>query len=336
MTFKICVVGCGQIAIGYHGPSYKRYAAQHQDVVLAGCCDIDLHKAVDFQQRFGFQRSYQDYLVMLDAVKPDAVCLLVPPDQTSITSCAILDKGYPLLTEKPSGRTIFELDRMIAAARRKNVATQVAFNRRYIPLLKKLNIYLSTHFKNNEIHNIRYDFSRINRRDADFSTTAIHGIDATRTLAGSDYQHIRFHYQELPDLGPHVANIFMDCTFTSGATGQLNFYPVSGVVTERVTVQAYNNTFFLNLPVWNAFDTPGRLLQLKEGKVVFDTTGPEVSESDEEYVLNGFYDENASFFDDIKEGRKPAGSLETSRQSVEIADFIRERKTEYILQEIYE
>ncbi len=106
MTFKICVIGCGQIAVGYHGPSYQRYVAQHDDAVLAGCCDIDLHKAIEFRERFGFKRSYQDYIGMLDEEKPDAVCLLVPPDQTSAMSCAILEMGYPLLTEKPSGRTI--------------------------------------------------------------------------------------------------------------------------------------------------------------------------------------------------------------------------------------
>jgi myo-inositol 2-dehydrogenase / D-chiro-inositol 1-dehydrogenase len=331
MAFKICVIGCGQIAAGYHGPAYQHYAAQNADVTLAACCDIDLSKAVAFRERFGFQRSYQDYLSMLDQEKPDAVCLLVPPDQTCKMSCAILEKGFPLLTEKPSGRTVAELDLMITAARKTNAPTQVAFNRRYTPLVQILRNYLPGHFSAGEIQHIRYDFSRIDRRDFDFSTTAIHGIDAARFLIGSDYQTIRFHYQEFPALGPRVANILMDCTFTSGATGQLNFYPVSGVVTERATVQVYNHTFFLNLPIWNAFDSPGRLQHIKKGKIVFEITGQEASKSDEEFILNGFYGENASFFDDIKNGRRPEGSLETSRQSVEIADYIREKKTEYLL-----
>ncbi len=331
MTFRICVIGCGQIAVGYHGPSYQRYVAQHADVTLAACCDLDLAKANAFRERFGFKRSYQNFSSMLDEEKPDAVCLLVPPEQTSEMSCVILEKGFPLLTEKPSGRTVVELDRMIAAARKNNTPNQVAFNRRYTPLLQTLKKHLSSQFPPGELQHIRYDFSRIDRRDFDFSTTAIHGIDAARYLIGSDYQHIRFHYQEFPALGPRVANILLDCTFTSGATGQLNFYPVSGVVMERATVHAYNNTFFLNLPIWNAFDTPGKLQHVKKGKVVFEITGQEVSSCDEEYVLNGFYGENASFFDDIKAGRRPEGSLETSRQSVEVADFIRERKTEYTL-----
>jgi predicted dehydrogenase len=336
MTFKICLIGCGQIAMGYHGSACQYYATQHADVTLAACCDIDLCKAMDFRNRFGFQRYYQDYIAMLDKEKPDAVCLLVPPDKTSEMSSVILDKGYPLITEKPPGRTLEDFDQMIAAAKRKNTPNQVAFNRRYTPLLCTLKDYLSKHFKPTEIQHIRYDFLRVNRLDTDFSTTAIHGIDAARFLIDTDYRQIHFHYQEFPELGPSVANILMDCTFTSGATGQLNFCPVAGVVVERATIHACNHTFFLNLPIWNAFDAPGRLMHLEKGKVVFDATGPQISGSDEEFILNGFYGENASFFDDIRTGKRPKGSLETGRQSVEIADFIRERKSEYSIESSYE
>ena len=34
----------------------------------------------------------------------------------------------------------------------------------------------------------QYDFFRINRKDADFSTTSIHGIDTLKFLVGSDYK----------------------------------------------------------------------------------------------------------------------------------------------------
>jgi myo-inositol 2-dehydrogenase / D-chiro-inositol 1-dehydrogenase len=331
MTFKICTIGCGKIAVGYHGPAYRRYIDQNLDVVLAACCDIEFTRAVEFRNRFGFCQAYQDYLVMLDNEKPDAVCLLVPPERTSEMASRILAKGYPLLTEKPPGRTVEEVDRVIAAARQKDVPNQVAFNRRYTPLLQSLRSHLRKNFRPEEIHHIRYDFTRIGRLDADFSTTAIHGIDAARYLVGSDYQSIRFHYQEFPHLGPSVANILMDCTFVSGATGQLNFHPVSGLVMERATIHVQDQTFLLNLPIWNAFDAPGRLQHINKGQVIFDATGQDVSQSEDEIVLNGFYAENASFFDDLRASRHPEGSLATGRQPVEIANLIRERKPEYSL-----
>jgi predicted dehydrogenase len=297
--------------------------------VLAACCDLDEGKASNFREKFGFGRCYTDFDLMLDSERPDAVCLIVPEPLTSELACRILRKGYPLLMEKPPGRTTDEIDRMIAAADATGAPTQVAFNRRYLPLLRELKRRLTGATGSGAIQHLRYDFTRIGRTDADFSLTAIHGIDAARFLAGSDYRTIRFHYQEFPALGPTTANIFMDCEFASGATAHLDFCPVSGVVVERATVYLHDRTFFLNLPMWGGFDAPGRLQYLQRGQLELDVTALDVSDGPEPYIVMGFYAENASFFDDIRNGRRPAGDLRDARQSVAIAQCIRERRTEY-------
>jgi myo-inositol 2-dehydrogenase / D-chiro-inositol 1-dehydrogenase len=71
---------------------------------------------------------------MLDTERPDAVSLVAPVERTCELACLILECGFPLLVEKPPGRTVAEVDRMIAAAG--GVAHQVAFNRRFAPLLR--------------------------------------------------------------------------------------------------------------------------------------------------------------------------------------------------------
>lgn len=43
--FKICIVGCGFMTREGHGPSCVKYAAEHEDVELAACCDINLAAA---------------------------------------------------------------------------------------------------------------------------------------------------------------------------------------------------------------------------------------------------------------------------------------------------
>jgi hypothetical protein len=40
MPFRIAVIGCGSIAMDYHGPAYQKYAARHEDIVLEACCDL--------------------------------------------------------------------------------------------------------------------------------------------------------------------------------------------------------------------------------------------------------------------------------------------------------
>jgi predicted dehydrogenase len=178
------------------------------------------------------------------------------------------------------------------------------------------------------VQHIAYEVTRVNRRDPDFSTTAIHGIDAVRTIAGADYAGVRFRYHEMPDVGPGVCNIFMDCVMDSRATAHLAFCPVAGSVVERATVHAQDHTWYLHLPT-TGLDGTGLLRHVQKGRIAKERTGPDVSGTEEEFVLEGFYGENAAFFDDIRAGRRPVDDLRSTRQSVEVAQCIRERRAEY-------
>ena len=276
MDFKICAIGCGCLANKSHGSSYKKYRKLNSCVKLAACCDLDEERAVKFKEEFGFDNHYLDIVSMLDAEKPDAVCLISPVHLTAKLSIAILERGYPLIMEKPPGLNRDETLAMINAAKLKHVPNQVAFNRRYMPVVREMKKRIYESFKPEQIQNIRYDLLRVNRRDCDFGTTAIHGIDAVKHIANSEYRHITFHYQELPHLGNGIANIFLECMFESGATAQLSFCPVSGITIERITANAYDNTFFAELPIGNSVDYPGRLLHFERNQKVFEVSGKEL------------------------------------------------------------
>ncbi len=215
--------------------------------------------------RFGFARAYHDAGAMLDGERPDAVVLVVPDTRTTALACLVLSHGVPLLLEKPPGRTVEDVDRMLAAARRPDgscVPHQVAFNRRYAPLVRALRERMDALGGPAAIQHVRYEMVRVNRRDPDFSTTAIHGLDTVRSVSGADYARARVSYQELPSLGPGVANVFVDATLTSAATAHLSFCPVAGAVVERACVHAFDDTLFLEVPMWGGFDAPGRLQHL--------------------------------------------------------------------------
>lgn len=331
MSFKICTIGCGDHASTVHGPSYKRYAKENPEVEFAACCDLNEEKAKIFMERFGFKRYYTDLNQMLDIEKPDAVCLISPLNFTAQLASGILRKKFALMLEKPPGRNKEEVLMLVNEAEKNGVSNMVAFNRRYTPMIVELKKRLDANFKPEEIQNIRYDMYRINRRDEDFASTAIHGIDAVRYIMNADYKHIRFHYQDFPHLGKGVKNIYMDCVMTSGAVAHLNFCPVAGVIIERCTVNAFDHTFFLDTPMWKGYDDPGRLVHLEKGKVVEEFTGDTVCDGDEVFMNGGFYNENCVFFDDIRAGRKPVGDLRSTVQSVEIQECITNRVAEYHL-----
>ncbi len=265
---------------------------------------------------------------MIERERPDAAALVVPDTVTAALGARLLERGVPLLIEKPPGRTVEEADRLIAAAaagRERPLPHQVAFNRRFAPLVQEARRRVAALGSPTAVQHVHYEMTRVDRRDPDFSTTAIHGLDAVRFLAGADYAQARLRYRDLPALGPGVANIFVGAVMTSGATAHLAFCPAAGVVLERATVHAGAQTLLVRIPMWGALDSPGHLQHLDRGEVVADLHG----EGTDAFVLGGFQGEYEAFLGDLATGRTPSPSLAESRQSVQIAECVRRREEEF-------
>lgn len=328
MCFKICVVGCGKIACSMHGPAYVKYQTENSSVVLAGCCDIDLEKAKCFKAQFGFERAYADMDKMLDEIKPDAVCLISPVHRTAALAANILERRIPLLLEKPPGRTLEEVLCLAETANRTKTPHRVAFNRRYAPLIRALREDMKA-LSPSQIQSIQYEMFRIGRLDEDFSTTAIHAIDAVKFIAASDYKSVRFTYREYPELGKNVADIHMTCEMESGAAATLQISPVTGIKMERAAVNVLDKTYFLDY-MGTEFCPAGRLAVVEKNRITTDISGDSTADGAQQFEREGFYFENKSFFDDILAGRTPDGDLRSAVQSVEVAACICRRESTYI------
>ena len=321
---KLVQIGCGEHARVAHGPSQRRLASERPELVLAACCDVDAGRAEAFRRDFGHARSYASVTAMLDAERPDAAVVVVPIERTVEIALPLLERGLPVLLEKPPGTTVAAVDRLIAVADR--VPVQVAFNRRFAPLVQLLRRGLE---QAGPLQHVHYEMARVERRDPDFSVTAIHGLDAVRYLAAADYAEARLRYRELPELGRGVANVLVDAVLTNGATAHLAFTPVAGVLVERAAAHTHGESFFLHVPMWGGVDSPGRLWQFRKGQLVADTPGDQRGDGTALFELGGFYRETVAFLDALVAGRAPAPGLRESRQSVAIAEHIRERRGEY-------
>lgn len=313
---RIGVIGCGMIASVYHGPAIAHYKNLHPDVQLTVCCDVDAAKTRQFADTFGFEQTEIDVGAMLRRHKLDAIFLFASEKVVCDIACQVAQADVSLLLEKPPGRTSAELERMIEAFRDRDVLVDVAFNRRYMPLVQSL----AAQIDRQSMQHIHYEMSRWNRRDADFSATAIHGIDLVRWLAGCDYQSIKIEYQAVPDTS--VVNFYLTCSMTSGATAFLSFCPMAGGIAERVSMLSRDHSHYLELPVWNSIDAPGRLRQIAGGHLQSDTIGESDNQS---FVAYGFYGEDAAFLDAVRNGQRGMMGLERSRQVVAIAEAIQRR-----------
>lgn len=315
MNFKICQIGCGAMSERGHGPALMKYAKDYPGAILAGCCDLDEDRAKSFKSTFGFQKAHKNWRDMVTEINPDAVSLVVPVNVTAEMAVSILDLGYNLITEKPPGMTPGQCMSVMAAQRNSGKKAVAAFNRRYMPIVKALVARISK-----PVRHIKYDFFRAGRKDADFSTTAIHGIDTVKMISGYNYKEIDIRYQDL-DATP-VGNIFLSASMEDGGTASLNFYPDAGFTAERATVILDNELFLLNIPVWGCFDLPGSLLHFRNNSIVDKLEG----DQSDQFILNGFFDEHRDFYESVRNGLPVPHEIADSYQSVEIMELIRLRK----------
>lgn len=322
--FKICLIGCGYMTRDGHGPSCAQYARSHADTVLAACCDINLEAAQAVCGRFGFQRAYTDYIEMVEKEQPDVVLVITPVTLTAPISIELLNRKIPVFLEKPPGMDPEQAKAIHEAAIRNNTPARVAFNRRYMPLVQALKEELNRLAL--PVLDVDCMFVRSGRTDADFSTTAIHGIDLVSHLAGSDYDTVRFHYQDIVVNEKPVVNTKMSAVMQNGTTASLTFQPCGGCVVERITVTLPGHTMFLELPVWGGMDTPGRLVCTR-GKTVYNTI---CGDKETMHESNGFYDESAGFFDALRAGKRPDSDVISGAASVAISHCMRQKKGEYI------
>lgn len=325
---KVCLVGCGSIAQAAHGPALHRLQEEGL-ITLSACCDVDKERAKAFCNQFGFRRYYDDHLQMLESEQPDAVFSLLPVRFNAACAVSILEHGCAMIMEKPPGINKTQADSIIRAVQTQDAYHAVLFNRRSMPLVLEAKRLL----EGETIEAISLEMCREGRRNEDFTTTAIHGIDCIRFLMGRDFEVLDFHYQE--DLQDQNTNFYVSGWFSDNIHVDMRFLPCAGAVTERICIYTKGKQFYLNLPVWSGttyvpgFDHPGQLTAAQGEKVLLHVTGAELSSCTDGYVLNGFYDEDKLVIQQILDHAETCFPVAGSLQSVDVAAAMRERKRAY-------
>ncbi len=325
MSIRLGVLGCGFIANHSHGPAIAEYVRTHSDIECVACCDVRQESAETFAKQYGFAKAETDVARFLADYQLDAVYLFASESVSAELACRVARANIPFMLEKPPGKTTAETDAIIAACQGRDLLVHVAFNRRYMPLVLRLRDEIRPLLAQCPIQHIQYEMIRSNRQDADFSTTAIHGIDLVRHVAGAQYAKADFSYQLIDSAKAHV-NYFISAQMTGGAHAALAFCPMAGGNSERMSVFLAGHSFYLELPVGSSVDGPGRLRHVVDRQVVLDiSSAPEELPSYRE----GFYHEGAAFLDAMRAGQKGVSDLADSRQSVEVTEMIRARKVNF-------
>jgi predicted dehydrogenase len=129
----------GVVGVGALGRHHARHLAQLPEVRLVGVCDIDAERGARVAAEFG-TRWFADLEEMLGRV--EAVTVAVPTAAHAAVGVQALQRGVPILMEKPLAASLAEADALIAAAGRSAVQLQVGHIERYNRALRAAEPYL--------------------------------------------------------------------------------------------------------------------------------------------------------------------------------------------------
>ncbi|MBN2583353.1 MAG: Gfo/Idh/MocA family oxidoreductase [Planctomycetes bacterium] len=326
MAIRVGLFGAGWAARTAHGPSLADYMGRKgHGIVLAGVCDLDAAKADEVRAMFGFERAWDSPRAMIREGKLDTAVVAVHVDANAKVARLCVDAGLPTLLEKPpalSRRAVEALAWSVRPKRGGRELVQVAFNRHWTPSVLALKQAIEKSAKG-PIRFLSCQFRRAARRDPDFSTTAIHAIDALRFLAGSDYARLDLIYSPGGPAG-EVTDYRLQGEMACGATVQMEFSPMAGHMLERYTVQAGGKSFLAHY----ARDESGSRIEIWSGDKMqaMKVRLPGLAL----HQLGGFDLQIAAFLDAVRKGGKlPGPTVGETVQTIAVMEALRQRRRRF-------
>jgi predicted dehydrogenase len=230
----------GVIGVGALGQHHARHLAALDEVKLVGVCDTDPARAAKIAGEHK-GASFTDIDDLLKRV--EAVTVAVPTPAHFEVGMRALERGVPVLMEKPLAATLAEADDLIAAAERKQVQLQVGHIERYNRALRAAEPYLDGP---RYIESLR--LAPFQPRGTDVAVVLdlmIHDLDLVLHLTGSTATEVRA--SGLPVLSPHLDIANARVEFANGAVALATASRVARERIRRLRLFQPNGYFSLDL-----------------------------------------------------------------------------------------
>jgi predicted dehydrogenase len=310
---RLAILGCGEHSRSSHAAPLARYAAlQPGEIELVSACDLNLNRAAEFCQTFGFARAYDDVEKMLASEKIDGCVCVMPMEQIVPTAMRLLELRIPCVIEKPLGTSLAEAENLARVARETATPHMVSVNRRFIPYLNDARKWIS---ETGPLNYIRATQVRHARDEPDFIwSTAIHVLDALRGIAG-EIRNFETDVQRRP--GSPALWYVISLRFESGIHGQIEILPTAGMVEESYDL--FGEGFRARVTAGSG--TQRSLECWRDGqKVVDEKTSDDLPED----LRNGAYQEVEEFVRALRTGARPRPEIEDILPSARVCFAIAE------------
>jgi predicted dehydrogenase len=299
LTLRLALVGCGEHSRLSHAAPLARYSARHPGVIeLAAACDLDLARAEEFCREFGFARAYASLDELLGRERLDGCVTVMPVGSIGEVAGGLLARRIPCVIEKPLGASLAEVERLARVARETGTPHMVSVNRRFMPYLNRAAAWAR------EAGGLRYarvTMVRHRRDEPDFIwETALHALDALRHVAG-EVEDYAVEFQR--DGAPSAVWYHVSFRFASGARGRLEVLPTAGFIEE--SYELFGDGFRARVVAGSG---PQRTLHCwRAGRLEVEDSA---AEDEPEDLRSGAYEEVLEFVGALREGRRPAPTVE--------------------------
>jgi predicted dehydrogenase len=178
---------------GFIGRRHIEFLQQQSGLCIVGAADPVPASAAWLAERN--VPHFPDYRQMLDELRPEGVVVATPNQLHEEVAVACLDRGIPVMVEKPIAHTLESALAICAAAKRTGVPVLVGHHRRHNPLMKAARELISSGGLGQIVAVAAYDLRR--KPDAYYAAAwrrtagggpllinGIHDIDCLRALCG--------------------------------------------------------------------------------------------------------------------------------------------------------
>ena len=230
----------GVIGVGALGQHHARHLACLEQVRLVGVYDTDRARASQVAKELA-TTAFTDIDDLLRRV--EAVTVAVPTPAHAEVGTRALDRGVPVLMEKPLAVTLAEADDLIASARRRQVQLQVGHIERYNRALRAAEPFLDGP---RYIESLR--LAPFQPRGTDVAVVLdlmIHDLDLVLHLTGSTATEVRA--SGLPVISPHLDLANARVEFANGAVALATASRVARERVRRLRLFQPNGYFSLDL-----------------------------------------------------------------------------------------
>ena len=178
---RVAVIGAG----GW-GEQHARVYSERRDVELCAIVGRDLARTTARADAWN-TRAYVDIDRMLDEVHPDLVSVCLPNEGHFDVTLQLIQRGVPLLVEKPLVFDLGEADTLLAEAAKRDLFFAINFNHRYAePFLRAKKAIDGGELGNAVFATWRFggEANHGTSRHANLIETQCHGFDMLEHLIG--------------------------------------------------------------------------------------------------------------------------------------------------------